>query len=208
MPRPAVSPTPPEPAQACAADAVQRLCASRQRLQTQLCPVAAAPAGGGAARPRSALQGVWRHWRRQWAHAPLAVMAGDALSTWWQRQPWRVVADAGVVALQRTVSPWVRRHPAVAVALAAGVGAALVSGRVVSRSGLGRHLRPLPQRLGRWALLQLASVPVQAVLAAWVLARSPSAQGDAAEAPPPSPEAEGAAPNPTAPGASPPAQTG
>jgi hypothetical protein len=55
------------------------------------------------------------------------------------------------------------------VALAAGLGAALVASRRWHWPVVARSLRPLPQSLGRWLVTQLSSVPVQTLLAGWFL---------------------------------------
>lgn|GEM_PF-4584610 len=212
--------------------ALLRIEASRARLRNAMMPppdAAASDAGPGFALPKR-WRAMWRAFTRSGPLASLASTAAGALGSWWRGQPWHSTTEWAGRAVLGEVQPLVRRHPLLAVALSAILGAALVSARPWRWRALNRQVRPLGGHLARWTLAQLSQVPVQmalaALLAQWVGDRGRS-QGDkhaesagdrtsAAAAPPtpptpPAPPATATTPPitplvpPTAPAASPPA---
>lgn len=157
--------------------ALARLQATRQALRLELLPPAepqdsADLAGEGES---LSLHRMWRRlrrWARNWA--PVSVLV-EALEQTWRVHPLRPVGMAIAEGYRSRVAPALRKHPWAMVAVAAGLGAVLVLGRRWHAPLLASTLRPLPQRLGRWLLLQLASAPVQTALAGWLLMRAASA---------------------------------
>lgn len=158
--------------------ALARLHATRQALRLELLPP---PEAQDSTDPASApaSQSLHRMWRRlrRWARnsAPVSVLV-QALEQTWRLHPLRPVGEAIVEGYRSQVAPTLRKHPWALVALAAGLGAALVLGRRWHGPLLANTLRPLPQRLGRWLLSQLASAPVQTALAGWLMIRAASAK--------------------------------
>lgn len=154
--------------------AVARLHGTRQALRQELMPPPE-PAGAGGSTDFAgglSLQRLWRQlrrWSRGWA--PLSVLVG-ALEQTWRAHPMRPAGEAIAEAYRTQVAPVLRKHPWATVAAAAGLGAMLMLGRRWHGPLLASTLRPLPQRLGRWLLLQLASAPVQTALAAWLMMRA------------------------------------
>ena len=148
--------------------ALIRLEASRARLRSAMMPPpdrAASGDGAGFALPRR-----WRAmWRAFMRSGPLAAAAGNAVGavgTWWRSQPWHSTTEWAGRAVLAEVQPLVRRHPWLAVAVGASVGAALVSFRPWRWRAISRHVRPVGGHLMRWTIAQLSQVPVQMALAA------------------------------------------
>jgi hypothetical protein len=168
--------------------ALARLHDTRQALRQELMPAPEAAGADGSADPGSglSLQRLWRRlrrWSRDWA--PLSVLVA-ALEQTWRVHPLRPAGEAISEAYQSQVAPVLRKHPWAAVAVAAGLGALLMLGRRWHGPLLASTLRPLPQRLGRWLLLQLTSAPVQTALAGWLMMRAAKpADPRQAEATPP-----------------------
>jgi hypothetical protein len=132
----------------------------------------------------------WQHWRGALAEHPAVAVGMDAVQGWWKRQPLRPAFETAAGELRGTVTPLVRRHPVLAVALAATIGAALVAGRPWRWPAVSRHLADAPQRAGRWVVHQLTQAPVQSLIAslflAWAAARKP-ADSSVPPAPEPAP---------------------
>lgn len=154
--------------------ALARLQTSRLAMRLELMPRPEPAAGdeGADSRGGLSLQRWWRRlrrWSRDWA--PVSVLVG-ALEQTWRVHPLRPAGDAIAEAYRSQVAPLLRRHPWAAVAAAAGLGALLMLGRRWHGPLLANTLRPLPQRLGRWLLLQLTSAPVQTALAGWLMMRA------------------------------------
>lgn len=150
--------------------ALARLAETRARLRQELLPPTdrgrhAVPGGrpGGSPWPLR-LRAGWRHWRRQLRRWPLAGMLLSGVQEAWQQHPWRPTAELVAKEAGAAVLPAVRRHPVVAVALAAGLGMAVVAGRRWYAPALQGQVRSAPARLGRWLLRQLSQAPVQAGL--------------------------------------------
>lgn len=148
--------------------ALIRLEASRSRLRSVMMPPpdnAASSGGAGFAMPRR-----WRAmWRAFMRSGPLAAAAGNAVGavgTWWRSQPWHSTTEWAGRAVLAEVQPLVRRHPWLAVAVGASLGAAMVSVRPWRWRAVSRHVRPLGGHLMRWTIAQLSQVPVQMALAA------------------------------------------
>jgi hypothetical protein len=143
----------------------------------------------------------WQHWREALAEHPAVAVGMDAVQGWWKRQPLRPAVETAAGELRGTIAPIVRRHPVLAMAVAATLGAALIAGRPWRWPAVNRHLADAPQRAARWVMHQLTQAPVQSLIAslflAWAAARKPA---DDEESPTPasSPSAEpGAAPRAT-----------
>lgn len=150
--------------------ALARLAETRARLRQELLPPTDlgrhAVSGGmptGSPWPLR-LRAGWRHWRRQLRRWPLAGMLLSGVQEAWQRHPWRPTAELVAKEAGAAVLPAVRRHPVLAVALAAGLGMAVVAGRRWYAPALQGHVRSAPARLGRWLMRQLSQAPVQAGL--------------------------------------------
>ena len=148
--------------------ALLRIEASRARLRSAMLPPAdsaAADAGPGFALPRR-WRAMWRAFKRSGPLANVAATAAGALRSWWRSQPWYSTTEWAGRALLAEVQPMVRRHPLMAVAVGASLGAALVSARPWRWRALNRHVRPMGGHLMRWTIAQLSQVPVQMALAA------------------------------------------
>ena len=159
------------------AHALARLADSRARLHHELVPAPKPQAAGSGAGlwpgpwpPQ--LKALWRRGgrllRRLLGQSPTAAallggLAGAAQDTW-RRHPWRPTAELLGREAGAAVLPAVRRHPLAAVAVAAGLGMAIVAGRAWHWPILSRRLRDSPQRLGRWLLHQLAQPALQTAL--------------------------------------------
>jgi len=173
-----LAPGPQDPARSMAM-ALVRLERSRANLWHALRP--APPAQDTAPAGSFKLIEYARAWLRDtpWGAMvePLVGAAGDTLTAWWARQPWREAAQQARQALSAELSPWVQRHPMAAIATAAVAGAAVAASgvwrwRTVRRSGvqLAAHLRrTLTGQLSRPAV---QSVPLGAVLS-YLAARKP-----------------------------------
>ena len=98
--------------------------------------------------------------------ATLASTATSALGSWWRSQPWHSTGEWAGRALLAEVQPLVRRHPLMAVAVGASLGAAVAWARPWRWRALHRHVRPAGGQLLRWTIAQLSQVPVQMALAA------------------------------------------
>lgn len=148
--------------------ALLRIEASRARLRSAMLPppdTASTDGGPGFALPKR-----WRAMWRAFMHkGPLATVAGtaaSALGAWWRSQPWHTTTEWAGRALLAEVQPVIRRHPLLAVAVGASLGAAVVSARPWRWHALSRHVRPAGGHLMRWTIAQLSQVPVQMALAA------------------------------------------
>jgi len=172
--------------------ALQALQASRAALRGQMLP---APQASGSA-AQSGLPGLagtslpWLQWlrqlKRQVRRWPVATLATQAVQRWWRQQPWRDTGELLAGGLVAQAQPLVRKYPVASVAVAAGLGAALVAARPWRWPVVSQQLRPLPHRVTTWGLEQLTSAPVQAALAAWMLntltqAAPPADAGDTAQ---------------------------
>lgn len=151
--------------------ALARLAASRQRLQSTWLPEpssarTARTAGRAAGSQR--LSRVWRLWRRRLADVPVVGLALDAAESWWQNNPWRLAGQTVAGELDHALTPWIRRHPILTVALAAGAGYTLISTRAWAWPVVADQWRPLPRRVGRWLLHQISQAPLQSVMAGLV----------------------------------------
>jgi hypothetical protein len=94
----------------------------------------------------------------------------------------------------------IRRHPVAVVALAAGLGAAIVAGRPWRWPVVAARMRPMPGHVGRWALRQLTSPSVQAaLLSLLVVLRRPEhpEPTEQPERPQPTPAPQPRQPSPT-----------
>lgn len=189
--------------------ALARINASRLSMRRVLVPASGTASADDnlAAGERSAwsrrFADGWQHWRQAMAEHPAVVVGMDALQDWWKRQPLRPAVETAAGELRSAVTPLVRRHPVLAVAIAAALGAAIVVGRPWRWPAVSQHLADAPQRAGRWVWTQLTQAPVQSLLAslfvAWVAARKPddgspasAAAPAAAPVPEAPPEREGA----------------
>jgi hypothetical protein len=119
------------------AAALQRLALSRAGLRSVLIAPPDADERAGGAAPNRILRQLWRQLRRAGRTSPAADLALGALQAWWLTRPWRLPLTELRQELQAHLVPQVRRHPWLAVSVAAGAGAALV------------YLRPW-----RWAVLR------------------------------------------------------
>ncbi len=145
-------------------EALAAMQASRTVLRAELIPVSEQTrhAGNGKA---SAWERSWRRWRRIGSRWPMVAAAGEAAQHWWRSHPWHDTGSLVSEGFQQHAVPMVRRHPWAALGLAAGLGAVLVAARPWHWPLVGHQLQATPRRLGRWALQQLASAPMQAALA-------------------------------------------
>ncbi|MEN9889806.1 MAG: hypothetical protein RLY78_101 [Pseudomonadota bacterium] len=144
--------------------ALLRLHASRLQLVAVLLPepAAARPQGRAALKPAA----WWRWLRAQLRRSALTSVVSDSLRHLWRHHPWRPAADT----LHDTLAPAVRQHPWVAVALSAGLGAAVVAARPWQWPVLAPHLAAAPRQAGHWALQELGQrlAPLNG-LQGWVL---------------------------------------
>lgn len=164
--------------------ALARLDHTRAQLRQELLPppeADAAPNGQspGIAWPRR-LRAAWRHWRRRLQRWPLAGSLLTAVQDSWLQHPWRPAAELLAQEARAVALPAVRRHPVAAVAIAAGLGMALVASRAWHVPLLAVSLRSTPRRLGRWLLRQFAQPPVQAGVLSLLLMLSQRGQASAA----------------------------
>lgn len=175
----------------------ERLDASRERLLAHMrgeadpADAAARPAvaederlehaaATDAARDRLGLLAALR--QRVEAH-PVGAVLLDTGQLWWERHPARAVLLRARGRIDRRTAPFVRRHPVVAVTLAAAAGGALAALRPWQDVRVLRLWRPVQSHLGGWLRAQF---PMQTLIHAAVTAlatraMSPSAQ-DTAEA--------------------------
>jgi hypothetical protein len=191
MPPAALAATPPHAADALsdamdriATDrgrALARLQASRARLSQQLLPPARAARAAG---PRPGwtrrVRGWLKHLRHDLADQPVVMLALNAAQDWWDHNPWRATGETVADELHASLSPWVRRHPVAALSLAVGAGAAVAAAKPWRWPLVAEQWRPLPRRVGRWALALLAQVPLHTLvagLAASVASASAAAGG-------------------------------
>ena len=148
--------------------ALMRIEASRARLRSAMLPPiesSASDAGPGFSLPMR-WRAMWRSFTRSGPLATVASTAADALGSWWRSQPWHSTGEWAGRALLAEVQPLVRRHPLMAVAVGASLGAAVVAARPWRWRALHRHVRPVGGQLMRWTIAQLSQVPVQMALAA------------------------------------------
>ena len=147
--------------------ALARLQSSRAAMRLELLPPEKADESSAAHHP--GWQRLWRPLRR-WARrsAAVAVLVRTVEQTW-RVHPLRPVGEALVDSYRAQVVPLMRKHPWGAMAVAAGLGAALVASRQWHWPLVTSSLRPLPMRLSRWVVSQLSSAPMQAILASWFL---------------------------------------
>ena len=148
--------------------ALMRIEASRARLRSAMLPppeTSASDAGPGFSLPRR-WRAMWRSFMRSGPLATVASTATSALGSWWRSQPWHSTGEWAGRALLAEVQPLVRRHPRMAVAVGASLGAAVAWARPWRWRALHRHVRPAGGQLLRWTIAQLSQVPVQMALAA------------------------------------------
>lgn len=162
--------------------ALQRLQASRRRLQDQWLPEPAPGRGrrGTGSLRQGGLAGLWRHWRRKLARVPAAQAVGDLLSGWWQNHPWRGTAELVSHDVVPQLGLAVRRHPLLAVTLAAGAGVALVVCKPWRSTWCRSQWQTLPTRLGHAAWQLAAQAPLHGLLAGLLGAATGAATGAAA----------------------------
>lgn len=146
--------------------ALSRLQASRAQLRAAMMPPAEPPASSsGFAWPRR-WRAMWRTWTRSGPVALAAGTAAHAVQSWWRSQPWHATTQLAGRAVMAETLPLVRRHPLWAVAVGAGLGAALVAARPWRWAAVNRSMRPIGGQVLNWAVAQLSQVPVQVALAA------------------------------------------
>ncbi|WP_349742927.1 hypothetical protein [Roseateles cavernae] len=161
--------------------ALQRLADSRLRLRQAMGGDRrdAEQARQDAGRPLPRLSALWRCWRRRLRHSPLADAALSGLQAVWQHHPWRRPAEAAWLQAQGALLPTVRRYPLLTVGVLALGGAAFVASKPWRWGLLRQRLGPRP--LGAWLWTQLRLLPLEALVAQWLLMRKPS---DSAAPPP------------------------
>lgn len=181
-------------------EALAALQASRAVLRRELVPATrfAPEASEGTF---SSWQRSWRRWRRLGSRWPIAAAARDVVRGWWRKQPWHATGALAAEGLYQHAVPVVRRHPIVAIGVAAGLGALLVSVRPWRWPLVGDQLQATPRRLRSWAVNQLMSAPIQAALASllWMAVQRQQPEAPSTAAGPVAPDA--------APQAQPPLQT-
>ncbi|NRF68144.1 hypothetical protein HLB44_14215 [Aquincola sp. S2] len=195
--------------------ALVRLAASRARLATALLPPHDDSPGlldHDAWLPRR-LRALWRSLRRKLRMAPLAGMALGGVESWWHDLPWREPTVAVAEELRAAALPLVRRHPIATVAIAAGMGAALVALAPWRWAFLRRRARALPRWAGRSLMAQLSRPSTQAMIAGFLMTmvsrvndreRAPAAAPVTPPAPVPAPAPQTTAAAPMPPPAPPP----
>lgn len=163
--------------------ALDRLMASRCRLQAHWLPQPAQGGGGHAAASfrHGGLAGLWRHWRRRLSRLPAAAAVADVLSGWWQQHPWRNTAELVTHEVAPQLGRAVRRNPLMAITLAAGAGVALVVCKPWQSSWCRNQLNGLPQRLGHGLWRVASQAPLHSLLAG-LLAAASAAPAQAATA--------------------------
>lgn len=182
--------------------ALLRLQQSRAQLRAAMLPPPdTAATGPGSAFPRR-WRALWRAWTRRGPLSGLSAVADSAagaLRGWWRSQPWHSTTEWAGRAVLGEAAPLVRRHPLLAVALGAGLGAAVVLAKPWRWQALTRRVRPMGGSLLRWTLAQLSQVPVQMALAGLLAqfvgdrARGQAATGGAGDAPAPAAAADAGA---------------
>lgn len=135
--------------------ALARLAASRASLRAAWLPEAGAATASGS---RRRLAARWRLWRRELGAMPVLGLALNLAEQWWQQHPWRAVGQVVAGEVEDALVPWVRRRPALSVALAAAAGAALVLARPWAWPVLGARLHALRALVGPWLLSEAARV--------------------------------------------------
>ena len=187
-PRLAAPDTAETPAPSRQQHALARLAASRQRLQGTWLPAtssAHATRKAGRTAGSQRLAGVWRLWRRRLADVPVVGLALDAAEDWWRNNPWRLAGQTVAGELDHALTPWIRRHPLLTVALAAGAGYTLVSTRAWAWPVVADQWRPMPRRVGRWLLHQVSQAPMQSVMAGLMATAAVAGQRAGADGPTP-----------------------
>lgn len=172
--------------------ALGRLELSRARLRHEMIPPPPPPdepGRGPFAWPRRA-RALWRRLRQRSGRWPVASLAMTALGEWWHHHPWRPAGEMLVDEVKGAALPVIRRHPVVVVALAAGLGAAVVAGRPWRWPVVAARMRPMPGHMGRWALRQLTSPSVQAALLSLLVVLRRPEHPEPEPAPPPHPSSE------------------
>jgi hypothetical protein len=116
---------------------------------------------------------------------PPATVAIDALQAWWKQQPWRATTQQLAAALRTQISPLLRRHPVAVVLGAVALGGALVWARPWRWALASQQWQPLRSRVVDGLLAQLAALPMQSLLAAWLASinRPPPSQAPPATSP-------------------------
>ena len=177
--------------------ALARLAASRARLRRALLPDEGQHddgdgdevGGPGAVPGRTARRwrALWRLWMRGSPLAPVLVVVGQAVSSWWRRHPWHDTVTVASVVGRESALPLIRQHPLAAVGLGAAAGALLVAARPWRWRTLHVYAKRSARLSAAWAAGQLALPAVQglmAVMAALAVSpvppRPPSAQQPAA----------------------------
>lgn len=144
--------------------ALLALAQSRLALHAELLPAPQTAARQG--RP-GAIARLWWRRLRSW---PAMPMLGEALHQWWRRHPLQPLGEGLVVQARTQVWPLVRRHPWAGAGVAAALGAAVAAARPWRWDWVDRQVRRAPGAASGWLLRQLTSAPVQATLAASLLA--------------------------------------
>ena len=182
----AVLPQPLTPAQAAA---LQRLAASRGKLQLALMPPPEpdesddTAGSSGSTAPGRLLRKLWRQLRSAGRKSTVVDLALGALQSWWSTHPWRPAVNVVRLDLDATLVPLVRRHPWAAVGVAAAAGAVVVGLRPWRWAPLRGSRASWQAGLTAKLLRQAAHLPWEAVLAA-LMATLATAQARRASAPP------------------------
>jgi hypothetical protein len=161
---------PPLDARARLDAALARIEASRSAMRQVLVPQpelppAQAPEGELPEGWRRRFADGWQNLRDQMGDHPAVSVAMNAAQGWWRRQPLRPVVGE----IHGVVTPWVKRHPVLAVSLAAALAAGIVFARPWRVPAVRARLHGAPQRAGRWLWHQLTQAPVQSLLASLFL---------------------------------------
>lgn len=154
------------------AEALARIEASRTRLILAMSPEepslregTPAPAAGAPGASGFPAASFAARMRRYGVGIGL-FSAGQTLARrWWRRQPWHVPAELVASAVAQQVNPVVRRHPWVALAAGAAVGAALVSLTPRVFGAAKNRWAPWRANLGGMLWSQLGQASVQMALA-------------------------------------------
>ena len=160
-----VTPSNPPTLPEARAAALARLQASRERLVQEMKP-------GSAGRTLHWIEHPWRMLRRWWRRSRPAAAAGQWLQT--ASGDPAALRKAGEAAFEGA-DRWVRRHPMAGIALAAAVGALLVSKRGTLWAialGVGRGVLRQGQA---WAVQQVSNPALYATLVAALMAQAPAA---------------------------------
>jgi len=170
--------------------ALQRLCASRTRLQVALIPQpraqgASSAIGGENSDWARTARTLWRFVRSR-DGAGLLQTVRSVMGHWWTGHPWRPTVSLLGDAVDAEVGPWVRKHPSSAIALGIGAGVAIAWIRPWRWSALHTQARSVRRSAAHWVVSELTSPAMQMLfatsMAAWLGQRN--ANRSAAPSPP------------------------